>query len=130
MVERNTELIPFHRLAITVTQLDTRLTDVRNKVGSLHHVLRAYAHLVLVVALILVQRVVLVDILHIRESLVTRVVPFCLLVTVRRVTLWHVDAFVAVEDGSLSCVQVSTTEIVVVIVGRVSIPCRAETVVY
>ena len=92
-------------------------------------VLGTDAYMVLVVTLILVQRIVLVDILNVRIGLIRGVIAFRLLVVVGRVALWHVDALVAFQDAGTAIVQVTATEVVVVIVCRVGIPGTSHTVV-
>ena len=62
--------------------------------------------MVLVVAFILVEGVVLVDILNIGIGLVRGVVAFRLLVVVGRVALRHVDALIAFQNTGLACVKV------------------------
>ena len=84
-----------------------------------YHILRTYTHLIAQIALILIQRIVLIDILHIRIGLIRRVVALWLLVTVWRVALWHVDALITFQDAGLALVQVAASEVVIVIVGRV-----------
>ena len=76
------ELIPLHRLTITIAQRDGSLADVCDIVMSQHHILRAHTDVILQVALILVQRIVLVDILHIRIGLVRGIISLRLLVAV------------------------------------------------
>ena len=68
--QRNTELIPLHRLDITIAQGNGSLTDIGNEVMPNHHILRTYTHLIAQIALILIQRIVLIDILHIRIGLI------------------------------------------------------------
>ena len=87
------------------------------------HVLRTDAHLVLQVTLILVQRIVLVDVLHVRIGLIRRIVALRLLVAVWRVALWHVDALVTFQDRGSAFVQIGATEVVIVVIGRVGSPC-------
>ena len=86
------------------------------------HVLRTDAHLVLQVALILVQRIVLVDVLNVRIGLIRRIIALRLLVAVWRVALWHVDTLVTLQDRSLAIVQIRAAEVVVVVVGWVGNP--------
>ena len=93
------------------------------------HVLGTEADLVLIIALVFVERIVLIDVLDIGIGLVGRVVTLRLLVAVGRVALGHGDALVTVEDAGMSCVQVTASEVVVVVVGRVLVPCRPHTVV-
>ena len=127
--QRNTELIPLYSLDITIAQGNGSLTDIGNEVMPNHHILRTYTHLIAQIALILIQRIVLIDILHIRIGLIRRVVALWLLVTVRRVALWHVDALIAFQNAGLALVQVTSTEIVVIIICRVVVPGRPHTVV-
>ena len=100
-----------------------------NVVTSYLHVLGTDADLILIVALVLVQRIVLIDILNVGVCLVRRVVALCLLFVVRRVALWHIDALVAVEDAGLLLVKVRASEVVVVVVGRVVVPSCPHAVV-
>ena len=93
------------------------------------HILRTETDLILIVALVFVERIVLVDILDIGISLVRRVVAFRLLVVVGRVALRHGDTLIAIEDAGMSFVQVTASEVVVVVVGRVLVPCRPHAVV-
>ena len=106
------------------------MTDIGDVVAAQHHVLGTDAYLIFIVALILVERVVLVDILNVGEGLVAGVVTLGLLVVVGRVALRHVDALVTLEDAGTTVVQVAATEVVVVIVGRVGVPCLAHAVLY
>ena len=128
--QRNTELIPLHRLDITIAQGNGSLTDIGNEVMPNHHILRTYTHLIAQIALILIQRIVLIDILHIRIGLIRRVVALWLLVTVWRVALWHVDALIALQDAGLALVQIAASEVVIVIVGRVVHQYLSSTVVH
>ena len=86
-------------------------------------------HLVLEVALILVERVVLVDILHVGACLVRGVVRLRAVVGIGRVTLRVVDTLVAVEDARLCRVEVGASVVVVVVAGRVVAPGRQQRVV-
>ena len=85
--------------------------------------------MILQVALVFVESVVLVNILHIRECLVRGIVALRLLVTVRRVALRHVDALIAFQNRCLAVVKVTASEVVVVIVGGVIIPRLTHAVV-
>ena len=128
--QRDAELVPLHRLATAIAQGDCGLTDVRDEVLAHLHVLRTDAHLVLQVALILVQRIVLVDVLNVRIGLIRGIIALRLLVAVWRVALWHVDTLVTLQDRSLAIVQIRASEVVVVVVGWVGNPCRAHAVVH
>ena len=94
------------------------------------HILRTYAHLILEIAFVFVEGIVLIDILHVRIGLVRRIVAFRLLVRVWRVALWHIDALITVQNTGLLGIKVATTEIMVVIVGRVGIPGCTHTIVH
>ena len=124
------ELIPLHRLMAAVAQRDTGLADVGDEVLSQLHVLRTDAHLILEVTLILVQRVVLVDVLHVGIGLVGGVVALRLLLAVGGVALRHVDALVSLQDVGAPLVQVGAAEVVVVVVGRVGIQHGTHTVIH
>ena len=91
--------------------------------------LRTDMHLVLVVAFILVEREVLVDVLHVRTSLVAGVIRFGAIVGVGRVALRIVDALIAFEDALLLVVIVGAAIVVVVVAGRVVAPGRDDAVV-
>ena len=91
--------------------------------------LRADAHLVLVVALKLIKRIVLVDILHIRTTLIAGVVGLRLVLSVRRVSLRTVDQLIAVENALLLVIVVGASEVVVVVACRVVAPGLDDTVV-
>ena len=73
-VDGHAELIPVHRLRIAVAQLRAVSTHVRDVVTSHGHVLRAQRYAVFEVFLIFIQRVVLVDVLHVGCCLRTLVV--------------------------------------------------------
>ena len=60
----------------------------------------ADGYAVLVVALVLIEGEVLVDILHIGTGLIGGVVRFCLVIAGRRVTLRVVDQLIAVHDAA------------------------------
>ena len=81
--------------------------------------------MILVVALILVERIVLIDILHIGIGLIAGIIALSLLVVVRRVALRHIDTLVSLQDAGLTVVKVAATEVVVVVVSRVSSPYTA-----
>ena len=127
--ERDAELIPPHLFPVTITQGSGIFADVGNEVTAQLHILRAQAHLILEITLILVESIVLINVLHVRIGLVRGIITFRLLVGVGRVTLWHVDALIAVENTCLLGIKVAATEIVVVIVGRVGIPGSTQAVV-
>ena len=86
-------------------------------------------YLVLEVALILVERIVLVDILHVGTRLVRRVVRLRAVVGVGGVALRVVDALIAVEDTGLGIVEVGAAVVVVVVAGRVAAPGLQQRVV-
>ena len=77
---------------------------------------------ILVVALILVQCEVLIDILYIGSRLITGVIGFRAVVRIWRVALGVVDSFVALKDALLLVVEVRTAIVVVVITCRVVAP--------
>ena len=129
LVEGYAELVPAHGFLLAVAQRSRIFPDVGNEVMAQPHVLRTDADVILIVALILVQRIVLVDVLHVRIGLVAGVVALRLLFAVRRVALRHVDALVAIEDGGLGLVVVRAAEVVVVVVGRVVVPGSTQAVV-
>ena len=127
--QRDAELVPLDRFLVAVAQRGGILADVSDVVMSQAHVFGADAHPILIVALILVERKVLVDVLHVGVALVAGVVALGLLVAVGRVALRHVDALVALQDGGLAFVEVAASEVVVVVVGRVVVPGCSQAVV-
>ena len=74
VVERDAELIPCDATVLAVTQGLRVLTLVDDVVATYDEVFGTYRHLVLIVLLVLVQRVVLVDVLHVGQRLVAGVV--------------------------------------------------------
>ena len=64
------ELVPCGGTLLTVAQCRCVYSFVNNMVLSHHHVLRSYAHMVLEVFLILVERIVLVYVLYVGSGLV------------------------------------------------------------
>ena len=119
VVDGDSELIPGDGRTGAIAQLAGDGALVDNEVAAHDHVLGAYAHMILVVALILVERVVLVDVLHIGRGLIRGVVALGAVFAVRRVSLWVVDALVTFQNGQLHPVVVGAAEVVVVVVGRV-----------
>ena len=119
VVDGDSELIPGDGRTGAIAQLAGDGALVDNEVAAHDQVLGAYAHMILVVALILVERVVLVDVLHIGCGLIRGVVALGAVFAVGRVTLWVVDELVALEDGQLHLVVVGAAEVVVVVVGGV-----------
>ena len=74
VVERDAELIPRDATVLAVTQGLRILTLVDDVVATNDEVFRTYRHLVLIVFLVLIERVVLVDVLHVGQRLVAGVV--------------------------------------------------------
>ena len=74
VVERDAELIPCDATVLAVTQRLRVLTLIDDVVATYDEVFGTYRHLVLIVFLIFVQRVVLVDVLHVGQRLVAGVV--------------------------------------------------------
>ena len=130
LVQGYAELIPLHDVVGAVAQHHAGLADIGDEVLALHHVLRTDAHLVFEIALILVQRVVLVDVLHVGVGLVAGVIALGLLVAVGRVALRHVDALVSLQDVGVALVEVAAAEVVVVVVGGVEVEHHAHAVVH
>ena len=133
---RDAELIPVHTRGVAVTELHTAGAHVGDEAigwrGAITIGIKHFGrdtHLVLVVALILVEGIVEVDVLYIGATLITSVVGFRLLVGIGRVSLGVVDALITVEDALLLLVEVTSTEVVVVVAGRVVLPCLPDTVV-
>ena len=134
--EGDAELVPVDACGVAVAQFHTAGAHVGDEtIGRSCTVavgiknLWRDAHLVLEVALILVEGEVLVDIFHVGAALITGVIRLRLLVGVRGVPLGVVDALVAVEDALALVVEVGTTEVVVVVAGRVFAPGLYDAVV-
>ena len=104
---------------LTVTQVRTSDALIHYKVLSENRVAWMHGNVVVEVFLILVQRVVLIDILHVGRGLIRSVVAFRTRITVRRVSLWHIDTLVAFQNGGFTLVEVTAAEVVVVIIGGI-----------
>ena len=134
--QRHTVLIPAHGERVAVAQLsivvavvyDIRFVRLLPAVVGLQLVV-ADGYAILVVALILVQCEVLIDVLHVWSGFVRCVVRLRLVVAGRRVALRVVDALVAVHDALALTVEVGAAEVVVVIAGRVAAPGAQHAVV-
>ena len=133
--QRDAELVPADGGGVAVAQLHPTVAAVGDVavgqgavVVSLQDVV-ADMYLVLEVALILVERIVLVDILHVGTRLVRRVVRLRAVVGVGGVALRVVDALIAVEDTGLGVVEVGAAVVVVVVTGRVAAPGLQQRVV-
>ena len=83
----------------------------------------------MIIALILVEREVLVDILHVRSCLVGGVIRLRAVIGIRRVTLGVVDTLVALQDALLLIIEVRAAIVVIVIARRVVTPSLDDTVV-
>ena len=134
--ERYAILIPTDGERVAVAQLGIIVTMVDDVgVFRLHaavvglQLVVADGDAILIVALILVERIVLVDVLHVGAGLVAAVVAFGLVVGRRRVALRVIDALVAVHDGAPLTVEVGAAEVVVVVAGGVLAPGLDERVV-
>ena len=130
------ELIPVHTRRVAIAQLHAAGAHVGDEaVGRRHAVTVGIEHLgrdsdtILVVTFKLVEGKVLIDILLVRTRLVTGIIRFILVRSIRRVSLWVVDTLVTVKDALLLCVEIRSTEVVVVIACRVSVPSLTDTVV-
>ena len=69
ILDRDLEQVPFHRFPFPVHQSHLRRSLIHDVILAYLQVLRADRHLVLKIFLRLVQRIILVDILHIRRTL-------------------------------------------------------------
>ena len=87
------------------------------------------AYLILIIALILIEGEVLVDILHIWTRLVTGIIGLRLILGLGRVTLRIVILLITVEDAPPFVVVVGTPEVVIVIACRVVAPSLDNAVV-
>ena len=130
------ELIPVDARRVAITQFHATGAHVGDEavgqrcavaVGVEH--LGRDAHFILIVALVLVEGEVLVDILHVGSGLVAGVVRLGLVFGLRRVALRVVVELISVEDALLLVVVVGAAEVVVVVAGRVVAPGFDDTVV-
>ena len=120
VAQRYAELVPVDRFCLVVAQLVGVLALVYDVVLAHLEVFGADRHAILEELLVLVERVVLVDVLHVRRRLVRCVVALGARVVVGRVALRVVYVLVAAQDRRLHHVVVGTTEIVVVVACGVS----------
>lgn len=121
LFERDAEKVPVDLcIVLTIAQRGLGLTLVDDVVLANLQIFGTDGDVVLEVFLVFVERVVLVDILHVRRTLNRGVVALCASVAVGRVALRVVDVLISAENAGLHVVVVRATEIVVVIVGRVS----------
>ena len=111
--------IPVYVLYLAVAQSHGGGTCVGDILAARAQVLGSDGQVVLPVFLAFAQSVVRVDVLNIRSVLPRRFVGLGRVLAVGRVALGHVDALVSVEHRHLVAVVVRTTEVVVVVVGRV-----------
>ena len=135
LLQRDTELIPVDACRVTVAQLHSTGAHVGDEAvrrcGSVAvgiQYLRTDVYLILIIALVLVEGEVLVDILLVGLCLVAGVVALRTGIGVGRVALWVVVELVSVEYAPPLVVVVRTTEAVIVIARRVVVPCLQDTV--
>ena len=129
LYQRDTELIPVHTRGVAITQFHTAGSHIGDEavigcraVTEGFEDLRTDAHLILIIALKLIEGIVAIDVFHIGAALVTGVVGFLLVIRIRRVALGVVDQFVTVENALLLVIVIRTAEIVIVIASRVVAP--------
>ena len=113
----NAEQIPHRLLRHAVAGGDARDALVGDVVAAHVHRLGRDAHAVLVILFVLVEREVLVDVLHVGRGLIGRAVTLGRVVGIYGVAVGIVYIFVSVKDRALLIVVVSATEIVI-LVGR------------
>ena len=94
----NAEQIPHRLLGNAVAGGDARDALVGDVVAAHVHCLGRDAHAVLVILFVFVERIILVDVFHVRHGLIRGIVALITVVVVGRVALWVVDALVAVQD--------------------------------
>ena len=119
LAQRDAELVPVDGLCLVVAQLVGVLALVHDVVLAHLEVFGADRHTILEELLVLVERVVLVDVLHVGCRLVRCVVALGARVVVGRVALRVVYVLVAAQDRCLHLVVVGTAEVVVVVACRV-----------
>ena len=121
LVEWNAEKIPVGLAASALAQSGCGLALVYNEVLAHHKVFGTDGDVILIVFLVFVERVVLVDVLHVGCGLVGCIVGLCAALVVGRVALRIVDVLIAADDGGLHLVVVSTAEVVVVVGGGIGL---------
>ena len=129
------ELIPAYGGRVTIAQLHPTVAAVGDVgVGGSTVIIGlqfvvADADMILEVALVLIEREVLVDILHVGSRLIRGVIRLRPVLRVGRVSLGVVDALVAVQDAGAGLVEVGAAVVVVVIASRVITPSLNQRVV-
>ena len=84
---------------------------------------------ILIIALVLVESIILIDILYIGSRLVRGIVTLCLVITGRRVSLRIIDTLIAIHDTGLRSIKVGTTVIMIVVAGRVLSPSLKQGII-
>ena len=117
----NAEQIPGTLFRVSVAQFHACRTFVGDMVSSHHHIFGTYAYVVLIIFFVFVECIVLVDVFHVGCTLPCRLICFGVGVGVGTIALWHIYTLVSVEDGGLLAVEIRTSVIVVVVIGRVGL---------
>ena len=115
----NLELIPHSLALLAVCERHCRHLFVGDIILSNHQILAAQRDMILIVTLILVERIVLVDVLHIRHTARRLVERILFIVVTKRVSLRAVVTLVAFKYRQALLVVVVTAEIMIVVAGRV-----------
>ncbi len=119
VADRNFELIPFHRANLIVFQLHIALFDIGNIVAAHLHVLFPDFHPVLIIALVFVQRIVIVDVFHIGNRGSGNRISFRRHFGGRGIAIRAVKVFVALQNSNLVPVKFRTSVIPEIVRRRV-----------
>ena len=117
--ERNLELIPGRYLLLTIAKSSNVFLLVGDVVFADNHIFRTQRDVILVVALILVERVVLVDVFDVGHRARRLVESVSVVVVAEGVTLGTVVVLIPLEHAGLLFVVVVTAVVVIVVAGRV-----------
>ena len=119
LIHRNAELIPGNRGFRVVSPSLGVFALIHDEVAAHHEIFRTDADVILEILLIFVQRIVLVDVLHIRCRFIGGIITLGTAFAVRRIALRVVDVLISVKDGRTHLIPVRASEIVIVIPGWV-----------
>ena len=133
LCQGNAILIPTYGEGVAIAQLggvvtvvyDVRVIRLNAMVVGLELII-VDGNMILIVALILIEGVVLINILNIGPRFIRGVIALGLIIVSRRVTLGVVDTLVALEDTGLLSIEVGATEVMIVIASRILTPCLKE----
>ena len=84
-----------------------------------HHIVGAQRNMVLIIAFVFIQRVVLVDVLHIGRSLIGVIVACTHRFVVGRIALWIVNILIATQNIGTHLIIILAAEVMIVVVSGV-----------